>query len=333
MSPHLAELVTGILIPPVGAEEGVFYVRQIPSFDRHFAGKSRSGTPCLLLYGTGGALRAPLRLAAIEVAFAIPCRVVPADGIERTETLTVVHCTAQDPHSHELFLHVCETILRILGPEPTFDALTTAVQRLVELFQRITKPASRSVTGLFGELLVIDRSPRPPQTLHAWRNAVDDRFDFALDDIRMEVKTAGDRTRSHIFSADQCNPPRHTVGVLVSLFVESSGGGSSVDELVHRVESNLGGDNELILKLQECVADTLGITLPSALRMRFDERLAVSSMQFYDLSKVPAIRGDLPAGVSQVHFRSDLSQCSKSLRSDFVAKSHRLDELLPPEQL
>jgi hypothetical protein len=41
--------------------------------------------------------------------------------------------------------------------------------------------------------------------------------------------------------------------------------------------------------------------------MAFDFKLAESSLKFYSLREVPAIRGPLPAGVSDVHFRSDVS--------------------------
>lgn len=58
--------------------------------------------------------------------------------------------------------------------------------------------------------------------------------------------------------------------------------------------------------MQQAVAETL----PSAMEARFDDRLARSSLQFYDLTTVPAVRGGVPPEVSKIHFRSDLSRAA-----------------------
>jgi hypothetical protein len=222
--------------------------------------------------------------------------------------LTVVTCTAPELQIQEYFLHVCETIVRIVGPTPAQGRVVEVVQRLIDLFQRLTRPSSRSVLGLIGELYVIARSRDAAQAVRAWRSADDDRFDFTLKDLRLEVKASSERARVHYLSAEQCRPPPGTVGVLASLFIEITGGGMSVQELVRGIEGHLAASGDLVLKLQETVAETLGQSLPIALAIRFDERLARASLQLYDLATVPGIRENIPVGVTQVRFRSDLSR-------------------------
>jgi putative PD-(D/E)XK family protein DUF4420 len=329
MDLHLNDLVVG-LTPPLGDPgHSRFCVRSIPNFPRHYVGRNSSGCPCILLRGSNHHMHAPIRLAGIEAHFAVPCQIATADGEERQETLTVVACTSSDPQSQLYFLHVCQTIVRVVGTNPTLQQIIDAVGRLVDLFRQLTRPASRSLIGLVGELFTIHRSRNPPIAVRAWRSADDDRFDFAIDDVRLEVKASGDRVRAHNLSAEQCQPPSGTIGVLASLFVERNGGGMSLMELIREVERSLSGDDDLVLKFQETIAGTLGETMSLALTMRFDERLAQSSLQLYDLSVIPAIRNWIPSEVSQVHFRSDLSRTPTVSIQELISRSPRLFDLLP----
>jgi len=89
--------------------------------------------------------------------------------------------------------------------------------------------------------------------------------------------------------------------------VEHAAGGTPLRELIAEIERLSASSSELVMKLHTIVAATLGVTAKEALSMRFDQRLAASSLRFYDLRSIPAIRGEPPIGVSEIHFRSDLS--------------------------
>jgi hypothetical protein len=78
-------------------------------------------------------------------------------------------------------------------------------------------------------------------------------------------------------------------------------------EIVHNIEAAAGEDGDLVMKLHDTIAETLGNTLKEALSIRFDAKLAASSLHFYDLRAIRAVRYEPPAGVSDIHFRSDLS--------------------------
>ncbi len=329
MDLHLSDLVEGLAPPEGGPGHSRFCVRSIPNSASHYVGRNSFGCPCILLSGNNDHTHAPIRLAGIEAHFALPCQIATADGEERQETLTVVVCTSADPQSQVYFLHVCETIVRIVGASPTLQQIADAVNRLVDLFQQLSRPASRSLIGLVGELFAIYRSRNPAIAARAWRSADADRFDFAIDDARLEVKASGDRVRAHNLSAEQCQPSPGTVGVLASLFVERNGGGMSLMELIGEVERSLGGDDDLVLKVQETVAGTLGETMTVALTMRFDDRLAQSSLQLYELSRIPAIRSGIPSEVTQVHFRSDLSRTPTVSIQELISRSPRFYDLLP----
>ena len=178
---------------------------------------------------------------------------------------------------------------------------------LVSLFQRLARPPRREAQGLFGELVIIDTAHDPSALLDAWHADPLERFDFAFEDLRLEVKTSSNRRRSHEFSLEQRNPLPATTATLASLFVETSGGGLSLETLIFRVEARLARYSRSIVKLHSVIADTLGATLLPALAQRFDEQLAFDSIAFYDLATIPAVRGMLPPEVSAVRFRSDIS--------------------------
>jgi hypothetical protein len=266
----------------VPGQSARYQVLPIPGFHRHYVGKDEEGAPVLLLGSVDAGWRAPLRLAGIDARFAVPCHIIDANGTAHQETLTSVVCTVRDHALRPYIAHVGDTILRIIDENPTLDVIADAVRRLVELFQRLAQPATRSVIGLFGELYVIHRSADPIIAVRAWRSDVDDRFDFSIDDARMEVKASSNRLRAHNFSAEQCSPPPGTDGVMVSLVIEASGGGLSLKELIDRIETKLWTHSELILKIHATVAETLGDGMPAAFNMRFDEQVAASSLKAYD---------------------------------------------------
>ena len=332
MRSGLTKILAKVDVPTSVSEEGLqYHVKPIPNFRFHYFGRTSLGSPCLLLNAKGGDTKAPIRLTSIEVIFSIPCNITISGGRKRKETLTVITCTASDRVVQEYFAEVCETIVQIIGISPSLLEVVEAVRRLVDLFQKLSGPPHRSVVGLFGELFVIYSAKSPKLAVQAWRSRIDDRYDFSINDVRLEVKSASNRERVHEFSLEQCAPPPNTVGILVSLFVEASGGGMSLLDLVDSIEEQLDGDSELLLKLHETLAEGLGENVTSALSLRYDAILAKSSLQLYELESVPAVRVPLPAEVSRVRFKSDLSNVPKSNKSTIRTRNVALAELLPAD--
>lgn len=326
---NLSELVAAVEPLAPDADTGAFRVVPIPDFPRHYVGRNATGQLCFLLGSPSGAFQAPVRLALLEARFGNLHRIHPKEGEAREERLSVIICTSPDGQAQAYFMHVCGTILRIVGPNPALHDIVQAVQRLVELFQRLSRPASRSLNGLLGELFLIAASRDVSATVAAWRSADIDRFDFSTGNVRLDVKASAERLRVHHLSAEQCQPPAGTVALLASLFIESSGGGLSLRELVAAIEVELGASHDLILKLQETIAETLGESLPTAMGARFDERLARTSLRFYDLATVPAIRVGVPPEVSGVHFRSDLSRTDNLSELELRSMSETASQFLP----
>ncbi|MEP9373863.1 PD-(D/E)XK motif protein [Mesorhizobium sp. KR1-2] len=325
----LAELLASVEPLAHGTDDGSFRVRSIPGYACHYVGRNNMGQASLLLGSGPGSFHAPVRLAMLEARFGNRHHIHTVDGGERQELLSVITCISHDAQAQAYFLHVCETILRIVGPNPALQDIVQVYQRLIELFRHLSRPAFRSLNGLLGELCLIAASRDVRATVAAWRSTDIDRFDFSTGNVRLDVKASGERLRVHHLSAEQCQPPAGTVGLLASLFIEGSGGGQSLRELVAAIEAALAGNDDLILKVQETIAETLGESLPTAMGARFDDHLARASLRFYDLAAVPAVRDGVPAEVSQVHFRSDLSRTEPLSESDVLAMSETAFQFMP----
>jgi hypothetical protein len=256
------------------------------------------------------------------------CRVVEPGMAARTETLTAVLCLSQDPGIEEYFARIVDLLVGVLGPSPDTAAVATAINELVELFQKLRHPPRKPIVGLVGELLVIDCASDPSVAIAAWRTDPNERYDFAMDNLRVEAKASSTRTRIHFLSAEQADPSPGIVGLLASLFVEQSGGGVSLERLLVSIEAKLSSHSQVV-RLRSIVADTLGRDLPAALNWSFDLALARSTLAWFDLRLIPAIRGPLPPGVSGVHFTTDLAGCKPISASVLASVTPTARQALP----
>ena len=319
--------------PATPGDTPAYSVAGIPSHVGYFVGKDRDGAACILIAVSKSGLRrrAPIRLEKLEVVFGLDC-LVRQSGRTSEDSFTVIRCRDEQGGIVRYFFSVGETLIGMLGNGPSDAAIASAVNRMAQMFQKLQAPSRQSLTGLLGELLFIRESGDPRRMLSAWRAVQTSRYDFSAGDVRLDVKAATGRVRSHVFSYDQCSPPPGTVAIAASLFIEQVASGTAFRDVLSAVERHASGDGDLLLKIHEIVAETLGSGLSEAMSYRFDERLAVTSLQLFDLRGIPGIRGALPIGVSDVHFRSDLAGCGPVSKQELAeahpASAHFL-QLLP----
>ncbi|MHB1418191.1 MAG: PD-(D/E)XK motif protein [Bacillota bacterium] len=324
------------ITPPTGGnpDKLLYAVIPVPGFESYFIGKDQESHACLLVatFGFAGNTQPPIRLENLDVQFELRCHLRKDQEPECEGRFTIIRCRSIDKEITRYFLSVCEPVMRMVGDQPAQRAVATAIIKLASIFQKMQNPPARPANGLFGELYMIWRSSNPIRTLTAWRMDETARFDFAEGDIRIDVKSTAGRVRAHTFSFEQCNPPAGTIAVVASLFVERSPGGVALRSLIKQIESRISAHAELLLKLHEVVASTLGVSLNESLGIKFDLKLAGSTLYFFDLSEVPAIRGPLPVGISDVHFRSDLSLLLPLSIGSLINRDYGFLYLLPPRE-
>lgn len=307
--PNLGRIFDGILLPGERLGGPIYAVKAVSGYSRYFVGRDSESLACVLISVSdlAGRSHPPIRLESLDVQFDLRCNLTEVDQPMREGMFTVIRFRDQNRETVRYFFSVLETIIRMLGNEPTREQISVVINRLTAIFQQLRRPSGRSLNGLFGELFLIHRSRNPVRSLLAWRRDDGARFDFSDGDVRLDVKATGSRNRRHMFSYEQCNLPLEAVGVVASLQVERVASGMKIDSLIDEIKARVSGHFDLILKLQETVCATLGVGLKEGLEAYFDMRLAESSLRFFWLSDIPAIRQRLPVGVSEVHFCSDLS--------------------------
>ena len=283
----------------------------IPNYEPHRLGKDDLDKPLLLIsisdVGTQRQL-APIELEHLTVMYDMNCRVSRADGSFEEGQFTVIYCTGEDTTLQNYFLKVVSTIVVSLKNQPTQSDVAHIVNQLIELFRVMANPPLKSVRGLWAELFLISQTCQPAILIDAWHTVPEDRYDFAMDNQRIEVKSFSGNIRLHHFSIEQLHPPEGVKALIASVSVESSQAGESITDLKEKIQIRLGGNFDLLLHIDRIIALTLGDAWQRASDARFDERSAVESLTFYETFKIPSVNPNLPIGVSEVRFRSDLTE-------------------------
>ncbi len=158
------------------------------------------------------------------------------------------------------------------------------------------------------------RDPAPLAA--AWHVLPGDRYDFSAGSQRIEVKSATGRVRQHHFALEQLLPVPGTRVLVASVLVEQAGAGTALADLVSEVRSRVGHNPQLLLHVDQVVAQTLGDSWRHAQEERFDRHVAESSLAFFEPTVIPKVEPNLPPAVSGVHFRADLTGLPKA---DLVA--------------
>jgi hypothetical protein len=199
------------------------------------------------------------------------------------------------------------TVLDSLPERYSARDVSAAIDNLATLFHDIQQPPSRPASGLWAELFVIAEASSPNVMIEAWHSRPSERTDFCLDRHRIEVKCSADRARRHHFSIEQLYPPSGVATLVASVQVESVAAGSTIGQLWDQAREYVAARPDLRMKVERVCMETLGNSWEEGRRKAYDLRLAKDSLAFYDAAVIPKIPADLPRGVSEVHFRSDLS--------------------------
>lgn len=294
-------------------DEDRFTASPIPGYKPHRLGKDGHGKPLLLISTHNSRSQSqlsPIVLEHLSVQYNLICRVSRPDGTFEEGVFTLVHCTEANNTLQDYFLKVMSTIVISLGAQPNQSDVAHAMNQLIELFRTMTKAPRKSVQGLWAELFLIAQARQPDILIEAWHIVPEDRYDFAMDDQRIEVKSFSGNIRLHHFSLEQLHPPEGIRALVASVSVENSQAGVSIEDLREKIQIRLSNNLDALLHIDRVIALTLGDAWEQASDARFDERLAEESLAFYETSTIPSVDPNLPSGVSGVRFRSDLTEIS-----------------------
>ena len=302
-----------------------FLVERVAKDPTAFVGLSSDGRPCLLL--ELAPTDAPdVRLRVVAVQHQVRCS-IDLGGRVSTVRASLVSCLSDDELIQDTFLTISDAILRMIEGASREDDVVLAIDRLVRLLEKAGSPSTRSIQGLFAELIVLLRSKDRGVSVAAWRQQGFDRYDLGRGKVRLEVKSSGRRQREHEFSLEQCVVPPDVHLYVVSLFIERSSAGVGVRDLATELCASIASEPELVLKVREAVIDATGL-MNDEPEVLFDRDLAETSTRLYRIEDVPTLPPP-PAGVRSVRFVSDLSFSPTTSFTDASRRSPDAVPLLP----
>ena len=300
-------------------DRGAYAVARIPWAPTARLGHGTDGYALLLL--AGRAAQPDLVLKNIRVRFNLRCLIQEQGKTPFDETVTMVECTSTDPWHQDTFVRVSGLLLA--SDAQAAGEIQSLVTALVELFRSFDSAPATSVIGLWSELFVLGRATDVALAAASWHGLPNDRYDFAHEDARIDVKaTSGER--EHHFSLDQLRPPQGTQGFIVSVITAPSAAGPTIQMLVDKILASV--PTNLRDKVLRNVMAVAGSSWPDMAKASFDDALALETMRWFDCADIPRVP-DPPLEVSSVRFVSNLSHVSP-LAPNRLAGSGRLVEAL-----
>lgn len=321
---NLVELFESFSPPRTNLDEkNSFSAIPILGYEPHRLGKDARGFPVILLSVEDDKSRispAPITLEHLSVLHNVECRISQPNGSVERGKFTVIHCIGADSVLQIYFLHILGTIIVSLDSPLSSQEVIQAIKILIELFRAMMRPPRKSIQGLWAELHFIARANQPAELIETWHLRPEDRYDFSLGNQKIEIKSTSHQIRQHHFSLEQLQPLTGIEVLIASLFVERNQAGQSFIELLEEIRSHIIDRPDLLLHLDEIVGLTLGSSWKQAMQERFDEKLAEDSLAFYKASTIPSVNPEIPSGVSNVRFLSDLTELQTINRSNYRNK-------------
>lgn len=296
----------------------VFAARHLDSRGVFRLGRDSAGRPALLVTVTGQAsLGAPVELRNIVFRPAQTCRVRTEHGEERLP-LSVIRCMSNDAGLQRYFLDTLDVAIASLPTAPSASDLSSTVQHLIELFTALEQPPRATAQGLWCELLLLASARSVREAVIAWHRDPADVHDFSAGTQRVEVKSTLSPLRAHHFSLQQLVPAE---GVIVASFIlDGDGAGASIADLWEELTARQDLTDEHRRRIAGTIAGALGTEWRRARQVAFDRDLALAGMRLYLADSIPKVDPELPPGVRDVRFSSELTDTPSEAIPGLVAR-------------
>ncbi|MBK7988358.1 MAG: PD-(D/E)XK motif protein [Ignavibacteria bacterium] len=213
-------------------------------------------------------------------------------------------------------------LVKKLSEKPLLKDLKIEIEKLINLFTKLSKPALKSIQGLWAELLIIEQSNNPDYLIKSWHNSTSDKYDFNDGNDKIEVKSTSKNRRIHNFSLEQLIPNTKSKLIVSSILTIETGTGTSIFDLIDIIESKIK-DQNLIYRINEMVASTLGEDFEKSFDIYFDYKFSVDSIQHYESVNIPTINiSSIPSNIMNVRFDCDLTDVRTVNKTRIKSKLH-----------
>ena len=288
--------------------EDCYAATSLPFNQQYKIGVSEDGYPMFFVPSTSTTFSVDINMEMITVLFGRVCKI--HDKCYSEGVYTIITLKTGNIDIQKYFIDIVCIILEQLPSNYSDATLTQEIQKLVNLFSQLSQPPRKTIQGLWAELLIIEQSTNPEYLIKSWHVNVHDKYDFNDGKDKLEVKCSVRPQRVHHFSVEQLNPNSNSELLIASVITSYVGQGVSVLDLRDRICNKLK-DIQLQYRLNEIILKTIGTDFSNASDIFFDYISAIDGLEYFDSKNIPGISlKDIPAGVNNVHFDSDLTGIS-----------------------
>ncbi|MEN9613460.1 MAG: hypothetical protein RLZZ628_4274 [Bacteroidota bacterium] len=292
----------------VDSEDG-FNIVALPNIKYHKLGVSPNNYPMFFIKSDDNLNAKSLdsQLEFITVQFNRECQLFSNTQQYEQGIYTIIALKTDSSDLQAYFLEIIFVLVKQISELPKFVEVKQAVEKLINLFSKFSKPPVKTIQGLWAELLIIEQSKNPDYLVKSWHYSPSDKFDFNDGTDKLEVKSTAKSKRIHAFSIEQLNPNRTSNLLIASVFAVETGIGKSIVDLITQIEQRLK-DKNLLFRLNEMVVETLGKDFEKTFDIFFDYQLAIDTLQFYQSVNIPTIEiQNIPKSVINIRFDCDLT--------------------------
>lgn len=299
-----------------------FRVTYIPSLINHKIGITDNGMPMFFIKSSISSSLPNISLDMMSVQFCQLCKLIHDNGESSESTYTVISLKSIAEDLTDYFIEIIYLVLLKIGNTPSQKILIEEIEKVVDLFRQMGQSSTKTVQGLWAELLMISQSKNPGYLINSWHISPTDTFDFNDGRNKIEVKSTSKTKRIHHFSLDQLLPNKESKLLICSVYTIPVGQGVNIFDLVRMIDERLISIEDK-LRLNAIVVKTLGDKYTYAGDFYYDYQKAIDSIMFLSYSDIPTINASsIPSQISQVHFYCDLSDlCGLSMDDSFITSN------------
>lgn len=271
----------------------------------------------------------PPTLRNLEVQYGVYCSIQTKQELVNKRWIRVI-CTSDSEDVVSIFLNNLPTLITDINLPADANEFSILFEKLTELFRLLSSRQVSNERGLWGELFIISEASNKDLMVESWHNENMERYDFGLENSRLEVKTCSPISKKHTFSLGQVYPNESSNVVLTSVCLDEVPVGLSLRELWNRVRQGLGSE-ELKLKLDTNVAKYLGEDFSVHLdQVSFDEELARNELRYFDIKSIPKPPNydELDNRITSLKFQIDLDGVEELNRQEFSNFSELFEVIL-----
>lgn len=301
-----------------------FAIASLPTIKNHKLGISQNGQPMFFIKCDDNTKAKSLdtNLEFISVLYSRQCQLINKKGKSEEDIYTVISLKSDSDYLQEYFLKIVFVLIKNISEKPLLKDLKIEIEKLINLFTKFSKPALKTIQGLWAELLIIEQSKNPDYLIQSWHSSTTDKYDFNDGIDKIEVKSTVKSRRIHNFSLEQLTPNLSSKLIVASIFTIETGTGTTIFDLVESIENKIK-DKNLGFRFNEMIAVTLGKDFEKSFDIFFDYQFAVDTIQYYNSLDIPTInKTNIPPNITNIRFDCDLTDVKTANKTRTKSKLH-----------